>query len=327
MVPMDAKALLACGQAAMSLEAAALTTAGSRLGETFAGAVQAVLSRAGKVVVTGLGKSGHVARKVASTLSSTGTSSFFLHPTEALHGDFGMLQAQDCLLAFAFGGETNEVLEVCRFARRIGVPVISFTGNLSSSLAKLSDFVLDAGVAREADPLNLAPTCSSTVAMALGDAVAVTLMTARGFGRNDFASLHPGGSLGRRLSLVGDHMRGAPDFPTVGERADFHTVLEAVTAFNFGIVAVVGPQGELVGAVSDGDVRRALLKFGGQALATHAAEFMTKSPRTIAPTALALDALRVMNDARITQLFVAAPDDPRPLGIVRLHDLLAAKIL
>lgn len=320
--------LAAWGREALLIERDAIDAAAQRIDEAFAGAVQAILNARGKVVVTGLGKSGHVARKIASTLASTGTSAFFLHPTEALHGDFGMMQSNDCLIAIAFGGETQEVLEVARFARRTGLPVIGITGRVESTLAQLSHFVLDGSVEREADPLNLAPSASSTLAMALGDAIAVTLMRARGFSAADFASLHPGGSLGRKLSLVRDHMHTGQRIPKISSDAGFHAVLEGVTSQNFGIVAVVDESGNLLGAISDGDLRRALLRLDGDALRQTAQELMTKSPKTISTTALALDALRIMNEKQITQLFVVDAVSPRELkGIIRLHDLLAAKIL
>jgi arabinose-5-phosphate isomerase len=316
------------GRAALRLEAQALEAAAARLDGVFAAACRAILARTGKVVLTGLGKSGHVARKVASTLSSTGTSAFFLHPSEALHGDFGMLQKDDSLVAIAYGGETSEVLEVARFARRIGLPVVGITGQPQSTLAKLSSFVLDGSISHEADPLNLAPTCSSTVAIALGDALAVTLMRARGFNAGDFASLHPGGSLGRRLSLVKDHMKGATLMPATSETADFHAVLEAVAAHNFGIVGVLAADGRLVGAISDGDLRRALLKRGGDALRCRAVDLMSPAPRTVLDNSLALDAVKLMNDRQISSLFVLpAAGGSRPVGLVRLQDLLAAKIL
>ncbi len=316
------------GQEALQIEAAAIIAGADRLGDDFVSAIQGILSCQGKLIVTGLGKSGHIARKVASTLSSTGTSSFFLHPTEALHGDFGMLQPKDWLLAIAYGGETAEVLEVCRFARRIGVPIVAITGRKESTLATLANFVIDVRCEREADSLNLAPTSSSTLSMAAGDAIAVTLMRARGFSEFDFAALHPGGSLGRKLSLVKDHMKPKESLPLVTADADFHKVLEIVTARNFGIAGVVTASGDLIGAVSDGDLRRALLRSGADALRANASQLMSKAPKTVTNDTLAIDALTLMNEKQITQLFVVASKDTKaPTGIVRLHDLLAAKIL
>ncbi len=317
---------VAWGRATLATEAEALGATAARLGPSFADACEAILKRRGKVITTGLGKSGHIARKIASTLSSTGTSAFFLHPTEALHGDFGMIQPDDSLIAIAYGGETQEVLEVARFARRLHVPVIGITGKLESSLATISDYALDGSVVKEADPHNLAPTSSSTVAIALGDAIACALAQAKGFSSGDFAALHPGGSLGRRLSRVADHMHTGVRLPRVREDADFHQTLEAVTAHNFGIVAVVSPEDVLIGAVSDGDVRRALLKLDGAALKCRARDVMTKAPKTVTSDALALDALTLMNEKQITQLFVTCKDG-KLAGIVRLHDLLAAKIV
>jgi arabinose-5-phosphate isomerase len=324
--PSDAELTL-WGRETLELEGRALAKATTRLGEPFARAVRAMLEAQGKVIVTGLGKSGHIARKLASTLSSTGTSAFFLHPTEGLHGDFGMIQPQDCLVAIAFGGETNEVLEVSRYARRVGIPVVAITGKLESTLARLAHIVVDGSVEREADPLGLAPTCSSTVALALGDALAVSLMRARGFTTGDFAALHPGGSLGRRLSLVRDHMHTGERLPKVAESTDFHEILAAVTRQNFGIVAVTSGD-KLLGAISDGDLRRALLKSGGGALAMKAKDLMSREPKTTFDTTLAIDALTFMSNRQITQLFVVTREAPTQLvGIVRLHDLLAAKIL
>jgi arabinose-5-phosphate isomerase len=316
------------GQEALRIEAAAILAGADRLGDAFARAIEGILACRGKLVVTGLGKSGHIARKIASTLSSTGTSSFFLHPTEALHGDFGMLQRSDFLLAIAYGGETAEVLEVCRFARRIGVPIVAITGKPQSSLATLSNFVLDVSCEREADSLNLAPTSSSTLSMAMGDAVAVTLMRARNFSESDFAALHPGGSLGRKLSLVKDHMKPKDLLPLVAPGDDFHKVLEIVTARNFGIAGVVGTDGRLVGAVSDGDLRRALLKMDADALKATAANLMSANPKAVSRDTLAIDALTLMNEKQITQLFVVDTKVTNvPVGIVRLHDLLAARIM
>ena len=301
---------------------------GNRLGEAFVNAIDTILLCKGKVVLTGLGKSGHVARKIASTLASTGTSAFFLHPTEALHGDFGMIQSTDILIAIAFGGETPEVIAVARHARRLGVPVIGITGKPESSLAQLSTIVLDGSVEREICPLNLAPTTSSLVAMAIGDCLAVVLMRARGFAEQDFASLHPGGSLGKKLALVADHMHSAGEVPVVRSSADFHSILSAITKNNFGIVAVVDDRDRLLGAVSDGDIRRALRKFDGEALRKTAADMMTQKPKMVEPQALAVDAFRMMETNQITSLFVCDQSDKATLrGIVRMHDLLSAKIV
>lgn len=328
MIGFDSKCTVSWGQEALRAEASALLKAADRLDSTFYEAVQIVFESLGKLVVTGLGKSGHVGRKIASTLSSTGTSSAFLHPSEALHGDFGMIQRDDCLLAIAYGGETYEVIEVAKFARRMGIPVIALTGKLDSTLAKLANHVLDVHVDREADPLNLAPTCSSTLTVAMGDALAVALMRARQFSPDEFASLHPGGSLGRRLSLVRDHMHSGDNLPQLRKDANFHEVLKAVTVDNFGIAAVLSEDGELLGAISDGDLRRALLTLGPKALSCKASDLMSSNPKVTFDTSLALDAVRLMNDLKISRLFVASENTPRRVvGLVRLQDLLAAKII
>jgi len=319
------------GVAALVAESDAVRLAAERLDSNFCRAVTTILDRSGRVVLTGLGKSGHVARKVASTLSSTGTPAFFLHPSEAQHGDLGMLQPDDTLLAVAFGGETPEVLDVAKYARRLGVPVIAITGKKTSSLGHLTDVLLDGHVVREACPLNLAPTSSSTVALAMGDAVAIALMQARDFKAKEFAAYHPGGSLGKKLSLVADHMRAAESMMTVQESSSFHDVLLAVTKNNYGVVAVTSALGAIVGSVSDGDVRRLLLKRGGSALSCVAAEMMSSNPKTISPSAFALDAVKLMERHQITSLFVAddslADDGKKLRGLIRMHDLLAAKVL
>ncbi|MCX6127549.1 MAG: KpsF/GutQ family sugar-phosphate isomerase, partial [Proteobacteria bacterium] len=248
--------LIRRGQEALREESSALLVTADRLDARFAQAVKLMQASTGKVVVCGLGKSGHVGRKIASTLASTGTAAFFLHPSEALHGDLGMLQSHDVLLVIAFGGETRETLEVAKFANRRRIPVLALTGKPQSSLAKIADVTLDGSVAREACPLNLAPTSSTTVAMAIGDALAIALMHARGFQEKDFARYHPDGSLGRQLSLVRDHMRS--DLAPLALVDSFDRVIEVITAQNYGIAGVFDQAGHLLGAITDGDLRRAL---------------------------------------------------------------------
>lgn len=315
---------LSVGQEALREESRALALAADRLDSQFSEAIQIILQAKGKLVVSGLGKSGHVARKIAATCASTGTAAAFLHPSEALHGDLGMLQDQDVLLAIAFGGETRETLEVARFAKRHRIPVIALTGKKQSSLAQLAELVIDGSVEREACPLNLAPTSSTTVAMALGDALAIGLMHARGIREQDFARVHPDGSLGRQLSLVQDHLR--TDLLPLAPEDSFEKVLAVITAQNYGIAAVYGLQGELLGAVTDGDLRRALLKGREKVFDCRASDLMTRSPKTIPAHRLALDAVRIMEEFRITSLF-ALNDQQKVQGIVRMHDLLAAKIV
>jgi arabinose-5-phosphate isomerase len=316
--------ILASARQVLQAEAMALEAAQSRLGEAFVQAVATILQAPGKVVVCGLGKSGHVGRKIAATLASTGTSAFFLHPAEALHGDLGMLTPADCLLAIAFGGETPETLEVAKYARRHHIPVLALTGKTGSSLAQLADWVLDGSVEREACPLNLAPTSSTTLAMALGDALAVALMKARGFQERDFALYHPSGSLGRKLSLVRDHMR--EDLLVLKPDDDFLRILEVVTAHNYGIAAVVEDQ-QLIGAITDGDLRRALIQQESKVFGSTAEELMSRQPKRVADNLLAVDALQLMEDHRISALFVENAESKRLQGIVRMYDLLEAKVV
>ena len=320
---------VASGRRTLEVEAKALSSAAARLGVGFIGAVESMALTTGKIVVTGLGKSGHVARKISSTLASTGAPSFFLHPAEALHGDLGMLQTKDVLLAIAFGGETEEVLCVARHAKRLGVCVVSITGKLDSSLAKLSDHVIDGSVEREVCPHNLAPTASTTVALALGDALAMALMDSRNFKEEEFAKLHPSGALGRRLATVLDLMKPISELrPSVVASTTFHMVLEAVTKKNYGIAPVQDSSGKLIGIISDGDIRRALLAQGAKALELSAEAIMSKNPRTINGSCLAIDAFRRMEQAQITSLLVLSDSNPEEMiGLLRMHDLLAAKIV
>ena len=308
----------------LAIEAAELNAGAKKLDQNFTAAVEAILACEGKVVVAGLGKSGHVGRKIAATLSSTGTPAFFLHPAEALHGDLGVIGTCDCMLIIAFGGETQETLEVARFARRRAIPIIALTGKTNSSLARLASHVLDGSVEHEACPLNLAPTSSTTLALALGDALAVCLMRLRGFGEKDFASFHPSGSLGRRLSLVADHMR--KDIAVLQRSDGFKEVLAVLTQENFGVAAVLGADHQLIGAISDGDLRRALLTRNSDIFALKAAELMSLGPKTIAADALAMAAVQKMESLKISSLFVV--DKAGGLaGLVRMYDLLEAKIV
>lgn len=313
------------GRGVLNAEAQALTQASERLGSEFSQAVELILRHSGKVVVSGLGKSGHVARKVAATLASTGTASFFLHPAEALHGDLGMLRQGDVLLAIAFGGETEETLGVARFARRNSIPVISISGKPESNLSLLADVALNGSISQEACPLNLAPTTSTTLAMALGDALAVALMKARDFREHDFANFHPAGSLGRKLSLVGDYMR--TDMLSLRSSEGFERILEVITAHNYGVAAVIDDDKRLVGAISDGDLRRALIKGHEGVFSLTAGELMSRSPKCIAPETLAIDAVRYMEKHKVSTLFVSSSEDKKLLGLLRMYDLLEAKVI
>lgn len=317
---------LLVGKAVFRKEAQAVVAAGERLSSSFEHAVDLMGKVTGRVVVSGLGKSGHIARKVASTLSSTGTPAVFLHPSEALHGDFGMFTAGDLLLAIAHGGETREVVAVGEFAVRKKLPVIALTGKSSSSLGRLASCVLDMSVTAEADSLGLAPTASSTVALCCGDALALALMKARRFTEQEFAALHPGGILGRRVSKVKTFMHGEGKFATVLPDESFGQVLKAFTDPNFGIVAVVEEGCQLLGCVSDGDLRRSLATRGPSVYKTSAKDIMTPKPKTVFSDTSVLDAIGLMERAGITSVFVLDRGGGLA-GLVRLHDLLDAKIL
>ena len=309
----------------LTQESESLLLARERLDGQFEQAVQTILSMSGKVVVSGLGKSGHVARKLAATLSSTGTSAFFLHPAEALHGDLGMLRSGDCLIAIAYGGETAETIAVATYAKRLEVPVIALTGKTSSSLAQLADLVIDGAVEREACPLNLAPTSSTTLAMALGDALAVALMRARGFAQQDFAAVHPSGSLGRRLSRVVDHLR--TDIVCLKPDDGFARILDVITDHNYGIAAVVDGS-QLIGAITDGDLRRALIRSEALVFQKKAVDLMSAKPLTIRSHQFAIDAIQLMERKSVNTLFVKADNNSDDLlGIVRMYDLLQAKVV
>jgi arabinose-5-phosphate isomerase len=325
---LDPKAIVSWGQDVLRGECDALEMACGRVDKAFVKAVELILQCEGKVVVTGLGKSGLVGQKIASTLSSTGTPSFFLHASEALHGDSGMISTQDCVVAIAYGGETREVLAVAKFAKDLQIPVIGLTGRLQSSLAQVADCVLDGRVAREADGLDIVPTASSTVAMALGDALAVALMRSRGFSKVHFAKLHPGGQLGLTLTQVKDFMRARDEIVVLRESATFTEVLQGVSAPNFGIVGIVDVGGILLGAISDGDLRRALLQHQERVFHLQASKIMTSSPKTVGEEVSVLEAVSQMERAKITSLFVMKTGNPSVvLGMVRLHDLLAAKVI
>ena len=316
------KDAISYGRECLQAEAAAIERAAQQLGDSFAQALDCIIACQGRVVVSGLGKSGHIARKISATLSSTGTPSFFLHPAEALHGDFGLLCEGDVLLAIAFSGETYEVNTVCRYAARLQLPIIAITGRMTSTLASLADIVLDGSVQEEADPLGLAPTSSAITALALGDALAAALMKQRGFTTREFARLHPSGTLGRSLQEVADFRQQAT---TVSPQTDFFAVLHGVSAHNYGIVAVVDAADNLLGVITDGDVRRALTKHRDQAFSMSATELMTSHPKTITPDVLVAEAVQRMEKHRITALFLVPADTNKLLGVVRLHKLLAGE--
>jgi arabinose-5-phosphate isomerase len=308
----------------LEVEADAVRALVDRLDERFARAVALLEHCRGRVVVIGMGKSGLVGKKLAATLAATGTPALFLHPADGLHGDLGMLARGDAVVALSNSGETDELLALLPAVKRLGVPLIVLTGNPASRLARHGDVVLDVSVREEACPLNLTPTASTTAALALGDALAVALLTRRGIGPEDFARVHPGGALGRRLIRVEELMHRGADVPVVGVGASRDEVIGEMSAKRLGATAVVDSRGRLVGIVTDGDLRRAAQRGAGTLPAT-ASELMTRSPKTVGRGELAAAALELMERHSITQLLVV-DDDGRPDGIVHLHDLLRAKL-
>ena len=310
---------------ALRIEAAALAALPDRVDEGFAGAVSAVLACRGRVVVMGMGKSGHVGRKIAATLASTGTPALFVHPAEASHGDLGMVTAQDLVLALSNSGESDELAVILPVLRRLGVPLIAITGKAESTLGRHADFVLDSRVAQEACPLNLAPTASTTAQMALGDALAVALLDARGFKPEDFARSHPGGALGRKLlTHVRDLMRSGEALPVVAADTPFTDLMRTMSAKGLGCAAVCDADGRLQGVFTDGDLRR-LIESGRDLRSLQAGEVMHANPKRIGPDALAVDAADLMEEARITVVLVAEQD--RLVGALHINDLMRAKVI
>ncbi len=307
----------------LRIEAEALNDMQARLDSRFERAVEMLLAckdHKGRVVVTGMGKSGLIGRKIAATFSSTGTPSVFLHPAEALHGDLGMLQAGDTVLAVSYGGETEEIVALLGTMKRLGLPLVTLTGNPRSSLAQSSDVVLDASVREEACSLNLAPTASTTAAMALGDALAVALLERRGFNHDDFAALHPGGRLGKKLLRVRDLMHSGEALPKVQAGTRMPDVIYEMSRKGLGMTTVVDGNGALAGIITDGDLRRLMEKQRGAVLDLTAAECMTANPVTIAAEEFASAALRVMEQRKITSV-VVVDGAQRVAGVVHLHDL------
>ena len=323
---LQADHILQLARQALTIEATALQDLRQRLDLRFVQAVQMLLAVRGRVVVTGMGKSGHIGRKIAATLASTGTPSLFVHPAEASHGDLGMVQPVDAVLAISNSGESDELVAILPVLKRLGVPLIAMTGGLQSSLARHADVVLDSSVAKEACPLNLAPTASTTAQLALGDALAVALLDARGFQPEDFARSHPGGALGRRLlTHVADVMRAGDQVPRVGPQATFSELMQEMSRKGLGASAVVDDAGRPLGIFTDGDLRR-LIERGADLLALRAHEVMHAGPRTIAREALAVEAAELMEQHRINSVLVV---DAQGLlcGALNTHDLMRAKVI
>ncbi|TMS57249.1 KpsF/GutQ family sugar-phosphate isomerase [Imbroritus primus] len=317
---------LSLARETLQIEGEAVLALRDRLTPDFAVAVALLLNCTGRVVVSGIGKSGHVARKTAATLASTGTPAFFVHPAEASHGDLGMVTRDDVFVAFSNSGETRELLTIVPIIKRIGASLIAVTGNAHSSLAELSDAHLDARVDKEACPLNLAPTASTTAALALADALAVSVLDARGFGEEDFARSHPGGALGRKLlTHVRDVMRTGNAVPQVRETTPLAHALMEITRKGMAMTAVVDPQGRAVGVFTDGDLRR-LLETTVDWKNLPISEVMHANPLHIGPDQLAVEAVELMEEHRINQLLVT-DDTGLLVGAVHIHDLTRAKVI
>jgi arabinose-5-phosphate isomerase len=304
----------------IAIEAEAVRALGERIDEGFRGAVEAILATEGRTILIGIGKSGIVAQKISATLSSTGTASFFLHPAEGVHGDLGMVRPGDVVVAVSYSGETPEILYLVPSLKALGVKLVAMTGEPGSSLAREADYVVTAAVDREACPLGLVPTASTTAALVMGDALAICAMRKRGFKEEDFAAVHPGGTLGRRLlSAVSSLGHAGEEVPRVSAGATFAEAVAVMSAKKFGITAVTDEAGRLVGVITDGDVRRAYER--GVIADAKAADVMTADPKTIDLDAAGARALHVMETYQITALF-AVDSEKRPVAVVHIHDIL-----
>lgn len=321
-----AQRAIALAHETFDIEAAAILGLKQRTGDAFVSAVNKVLAVRGRVVVMGMGKSGHIGRKIAATLASTGTPAMFVHPGEASHGDLGMITASDLVLAISNSGESQEMSAILPVLKRLGVPLVALTGNAKSTMAQHADVWLDTAVEREACPLNLAPTASTTAQLALGDALAVALLDARGFRAEDFARSHPGGALGRKLlTHVSDVMRSGEDVPKVAPDASFSALMREMSAKGLGAAAIVDADGQVQGIFTDGDLRR-LVEQGADLRATTAQAVMHRSPSTIGVHALAVDAADLMESKRITSVLVV-DEAGRLCGALNSNDLMRAKVI
>jgi arabinose-5-phosphate isomerase len=316
---------LALARRVLATEAAAIKALEGRLDERFTSAVETLKSCAGRVIVTGMGKSGIICRKIAATLSSTGTPAFFLHPAEAIHGDLGVLHPDDVVLALSYSGETDELLRVMETIKRLGARLIVLTGAPTSTLALAADVALDCRVSEEACPFNLIPTASTTAALALGDALAMALLVEKGFREEDFASLHPGGKLGKRLMRAWQLMHGGQDAPVVSATTPVPELIYEISRKGLGMSCVVDGAGRLVGIVTDGDLRRHMGR-GSRLLEAIAADVMTAQPVTVGPDVMAVEVLNVLEARRITSV-VVVDAGAQVLGVVHLHDLWRTELV
>ncbi|WP_096085251.1 KpsF/GutQ family sugar-phosphate isomerase [Agaribacterium haliotis] len=323
---MTNESLIESGRTAVEIESQAVAALLPRIDQKFASACKLLLDCRGRVIVTGMGKSGHIANKIAATLASTGTPAFFVHPGEASHGDFGMITRDDVIIAISNSGSTNELVTLIPMFKRLGVAFISMSGKPASPLAEFADVNLDVSVAEEACPHNLAPTSSTTVTLVMGDALAVALLKARGFSAEDFAFSHPGGALGRKLLLrCRDLMHSGADLPSVDASSLLSTALSEMTGKGFGMTMVLDGSDKLLGIFTDGDLRRAIARSDIDLNTAEISEVMTSKPLTVGQDLLAAEALHIMENHKITAL-VVADDAGKPVGLVHMHDLLRAGI-
>lgn len=313
--------VLGSARRVLEIEAQALSALAGQLNGDFARSVELLAQVSGRVIVSGMGKSGHIARKIAATFASTGTPALFVHPGEASHGDLGMIARHDAVLALSNSGNTAELADIIAYTRRFQIPLIAMTGRANSQLAEQADVCLLTAAAPEACPLGLAPTTSTTMMLGLGDALAVALLERRGFSHEDFQVLHPGGSLGARLLRVADLMHEAGRLPLCRAETPMSEAILVMSAKQFGCIGIVDAEGRLTGIITDGDLRR---HMGPDLLGLRAAEVMTSSPKTIRARALAAEALQVMDEHKITTLFVV--EEGRPSGLIQLYDCLRAGV-
>lgn len=322
----ESEKILALARQVLTTEAEAVASLSERLDDSFVFAVKVILSCRGRVVVSGMGKSGHIATKIASTLASTGTPAFFVHPADASHGDLGMIAAQDVVIMLSNSGESDELIKIVPLIKRRGAKLIAMTGNPASTLAREADVHLDAAVRQEACPLQLAPTASTTAALALGDALAVALLDARGFSSEDFAHSHPGGALGRKLlTHVRDVMRTGERVPRIKDGAPVAEAILEISSKGMGMTAVLNHDDRVVGIFTDGDLRRAFEKIS-DVRATAISAIMTRTPRTVGADRLAVEAAEIMETSKINQLLVV-DEQLRLLGALSTHDLMLAKVI
>lgn len=319
------KDMLESAKRILRYEAEAIETASKNLDENFSKAIDLILNSQGRLVVCGMGKSGLIGHKISATLSSTGTPSFFLHPGEALHGDLGMIRDNDVMLLLSNSGETEEIVKLVPFLRRIGTAIVAMVGETNSSLARMADLVINAHVTREACPLNLAPTSSTTVALALGDAIAGALIEARSFSQRDFARFHPSGSLGRKFVSVKDLMHSGTDIPKASPDMILKDAVVKMSQFGFGALIVCNEENDLLGIFTDGDLRRYFEKAENAELSIPLNKIMTANPKHTTPERLAMEALKTMEDKSITSLPVA--ESGKVVGFLHLHDILRSRLV